>query len=398
MPSMRSLPLLLLAACASPPPPWQAPQAALQVAEIADLDATAAAAGRAVTVALHAMPTTPAGEAIAADVLLVAAERQHPFRGAAPTAGWLRLPAGPLPADSEPVASADHVVRTATTCRWHGDLAGLPAVELRRRDDGSLGLAFRVPGADGAALHVHLQSPLTARTVFFVPAPAGNAGGLLVEIVPGAEVQPPTVANPVAPDAAPAASPAPPPTLRAAQLDLVARSIGAQNRRGALLAMVLRSGDAALVDALVTAEEAVLIDASRRVAALPKPAAPNADAEADPDWPLAVAIWTAFADAAQRDQLSPGTRACLLRHFGSLALDPFGLGEALAGSRDAAAFWAAVRADNQNSLGDLTVHGRVHGHDWLAARQLAVPDYDPLADEPARQDALRAASPTEVRR
>ena len=135
---MRSLPLLLLAACASPPPPWQAPTAVWQVTEVVDLGANPSPAGRTVTVALHAVPTTPTGEPLASEVELVAAEQQQPFRGAAPTAGWLRLPDGPLPQDHQPVATTVQPLRRATTTRFATGLAALPSLELRLGADDHL--------------------------------------------------------------------------------------------------------------------------------------------------------------------------------------------------------------------------------------------------------------------
>jgi hypothetical protein len=337
---------------------------------------------------LHAIEQAPAGSDLEAEFAGVTALQGEPFRVSGPFAGWLRLPADLDVAATAAAAGTRHRVLDGAhaflLAEGGGALLtapcpGLPSIELRLADDRIQVALLADEGDRVMALRATLANPLDEAAAWFFPATDGSRGGFVAIV----RTMGPTAATEALATSLPP-TPTAPADLLSTQVALLARSFGAQNRRGALLALASRSGDAALIDAIVTAEEAELVAAADRVAAEP------AWREATAAWQLARAVWGVLAQAAQRGDLSLGTQACLVRHVGSLAHEPLGLEDALLASTSLAEFHAAVRDANLLALQDLAAPSRVHAHDWLAARGRAVPDYDPLAEESSRRAALRA--------
>ena len=378
--------MLLVTGCAATPRPWTPPKATWRAQPLGAAAPTTQ--GVRLVASLHAVEQAPTGSNLEAEFAGITALQGQPFRVSGPFAGWLRLPADLDVAAAATAAGARHrVLDGAYQCLLadgggavlSAACPGLPAIELRLVGDRIDVALLADDGERTASLRATLANPLDGAAAWYFPATDGSHGGFVAIVR--------AVAHTAPAEALATSLPSPPvsaPDLLGTQVALLARSFGAQNRRGALLALASRSGDPALIDAIVTAQEIELVAAAERVAAEPT------WQETTAPWQLARAVWSVLAQAAQRGDLSLGTQACLVRHVGSLAHEPLGLEGALLSSGSIAEFHAAVRDANSLALQDLAAPSRVHAHDWLAARGWAVPDYDPLADESSRRAALRA--------
>lgn len=102
--------------------------------------------------------------------------------------------------------------------------------------------------------------------------------------------------------------------------------------------------------------------------------------------------------AAARALLSPTAarsaelEALLLARAGELARFPDLLGACVESSVDLADFEVRLERENRQFLEDSDPAARVRAHDWLAARGVACPGYDPLGPRAERRAALAAWS------
>ena len=404
---MRRLLFLVLAACSAGPAPLRAPVVDWRVQIEADplANAPAHVAGLLLQAELHVVRTPAAGVPIETTVRSIGAADGLPFRGAAPLAGVVALP-DEAAADWHATAAAaatesllvgtsqPFVVLAGATTRVDTGLREQPSLQLRSDGD-AVRVQLLVPQADDQLpLRVAVQHRQAPDQGWFLPVTGERfAGYVLVLRRIGA-------ANDAELRAAAAAARrveiAATPSFVSDQHALVATSIGAQNRRGALLALAGAASETALLDTILTADESTLIAMSRAVSATPP-----TDAAAY-SWTFAKSVWGTLVPQLQRDDLAPGMRACLLRHFGALGTDPLGLEGVLGAATDFASLWSAVQHENLLSLGDHRIAVRVRAQDWLVAHDAAVRGYDPMGTAAARREALRSAlgatAPNEARR
>ena len=169
------------------------------------------------------------------------------------------------------------------------------------------------------------------------------------------------------------------------QLALARSAIGEQNRRPALLALARRLQQPELEDVLLCADEAALLTIATQL-----PAAGELPVGPEASWAFARKVWTAIAMVLQRDSASPALRACLLRHLGAVYYDPTTLELLVQAANGEAAMAAALQDENLTALGDRSTASRVRAKEWLTARGVVVPGYDPLGALASRQRALRA--------
>lgn len=171
----------------------------------------------------------------------------------------------------------------------------------------------------------------------------------------------------------------------ARQLALARSAIGEQNRRPALLALARRLQQPELEDVLLCADEAALLTIASHLSA-----AGELPSGAEASWAFARTAWTAIAMVLQRDSAGPALRASLLRHLGAVSYDPTTFELLLQAADGAAAMANALQDENLMALGDRSTASRVRAKEWLAARGIVVPGYDPLGELASRQRALRA--------
>lgn len=82
----------------------------------------------------------------------------------------------------------------------------------------------------------------------------------------------------------------------------------------------------------------------------------------------------------------------LVRHVGAVGRLPATLLSALESSADASSFAARITAENRDLLEDGDPAMRVRAQEWLAARGIAPPGFDPLAAASDRREALESAA------
>jgi hypothetical protein len=382
-------------ACASAPAPLPSTPIALHVA-YAERRAVESreSSPQGVCVSLYALGTRLHGPSVDAAAAVIAARQGAPFRGVSGLpagSAWLR--------DDAARAAIDALEHDALRALRLASVVAVPAADLlasARPDDLRLPCIDLQVGADGGVyvqigavraidgsptLTAHVAEPLAAgaTAVLFVPS-ADRAG------VGHAIVLTPTTVDADAIARARAAA-APPPPSHAGwprRWRIVFQSIGLHNRRPPLLEIARTLGAARCRDALLVADEALLIAFTERLAAELTPA------DADAPWPFERTLWRALLPRLERDELPDALHAHCLRQLGAMADDTAALRSALDASADGDAFARALRADNVGALADHDAAWRARGRDWLRRQGVEVPGFDPLGDDAARRDALRA--------
>lgn len=413
---MRCLFLVTLAACAAAPAALVTPTVDWQIRILpaADWQGTPDT-GWLAQVELHVVGAPVDGTSIEESVVAITAADGNPFRGAAQLAGVVVLPqaaAQDWSAAARAAAIESRFVGTSPTfvCMPNAaaaittGLADVPELSITLRDD-TIDCAILFPqsrparhGARTSPVRVTLAKNSSHVRGWFIPSNQDDEAGHVICVRQLVAADPDNLVSasksiPAAP--APAAR-----SLFAAQQRLVATSVGAMNRRGALLGLANRTLEDALFDTLLTADEQTLVAMSHAVGTM-QTTAP----EEDFAWSFASTIWQTVLRRQELGELRPGMRATMLRHFGSLSDDPGGLGHLLSSCEDLPTFWAEVRQENMNALADRQLAVRVRANDWLHRRGLGVADYDPFSDAAERGAALRnlqeqaaAAKAQEVRR
>ena len=97
--------------------------------------------------------------------------------------------------------------------------------------------------------------------------------------------------------------------------------------------------------------------------------------------------------ALQRDELPLEDAAFLLRWCGAVGRRAARLQEVLEQTTSCDDLASRLLAENRSFLRENDPAGRVHAHDWLAARGQAPPGFDPLGSREQRRHALEAAGP-----
>ncbi|MBX3461661.1 MAG: hypothetical protein KF830_00685 [Planctomycetes bacterium] len=352
-------------------------------------------AARRLQVDVFGLAAEPALDSVELHLGAVLALRGRPLRAASslrPGTRW-GMPAPAAVVEGTPhLGSVTGIVAAGWSTTFSTSVPHLPEFRCEPAADG-VRLALRTDtGRDRGIELAVLRDPLgDGAALLFVPATGAGFAGHAIRIGAGgladaAEIDAAVAANgPKAPPAAPAGPGTDPIAL---QWQLAAESIGAQPRRGALLALATNFGLPACVDVLLAADETNLIAIGAEVGRLDPVAA-------DRRFDFERAVWSALLPAMQREELPLGLRSAVLRRLGILALEPATLQRLLATSHDAAAFAAGAQAENLEALGDRDPVHRLRAHEYLAEHGLAVPDYAPLDPPERRAAALRAHAPTE---
>lgn len=382
-------------ACASAPAPLPSTPIALHVA-YAQRNAVESreSSPQGVCVSLYALGTALRGPSVDAAAAVIAARQGAPFRGASGLpagSAWLRDDAARAAIDALEhddlralrLASVVAVPATDLLASARPDDLRLPCIDLQVGADGGVYVQIgAVRAIDGSpTITAHLAEPLagTANAVLFVPsADRADVGHAIV-------LTPTTVdADAIARARATAAAPPPSHAGWPRRWRIAFQSIGQHNRRPPLLEIARTLGAGRCRDALLVADEALLIAFSERLATELTPA------DADAPWPFERALWRALLPRLERDELPDALHAHCLRQLGAMADDTAALRSALDASADGDAFARALRADNVGALADHDAAWRARGRDWLRRQGVEVPGFDPLGDDAARRDALRA--------
>ncbi len=395
--SIRVLCLASLAACASAPP---LPPPPIQVAvdyAFADgaveisahpVDKAPPEDCKSVRCEVFALSDTPAIGSVEPQLAAVLAEGGAPFRATSSLPPATRWASPAVAIDTgHRVGSADAVLSPTVAPTFRLADPSLPGIYCEWTDAGVRVCFDTAAGAEPGSERAVLRQPLTEASsgLLFVPvAPAGRggvAGHALVLTVTGAAA--PEVAA-AARQAARAAARRPAvPAAATWQWRLAANSIGAEPRRAAMLAVAAQLELPQCTDILLAADEPHLIAIGTQLTRL--------DASAnDYAWAFQRAMWTGLLPGMQRDALPPGLRAAVIRRLGAVAAEPTTLQLHLLSDRDAAAFLAALVAENVYALDDRDPVHRVQAHDWLLAHDHTIAGYEPLAPAAARTAALRA--------
>jgi len=106
---------------------------------------------------------------------------------------------------------------------------------------------------------------------------------------------------------------------------------------------------------------------------------------------LEARAWAFLTRGMDEQPLAPDVLGLLVAHGGELARSVGAVEDLLAGAKDLAALQARIVQENRDGLEDASVAVRVRATDWLAARALVPPGYDPLGTLAERRKALAAA-------
>ena len=164
-------------------------------------------------------------------------------------------------------------------------------------------------------------------------------------------------------------------------------------RRGALVYLAETAG------APLTAELALCASDETLAALLARLETPDAAGTRDEPanlaafgWQLERQAYRLLAERLDADEISPEMRAVLTRHAGEAGRFPGMLPPLLRRAKGVAEFESLLVRENEGFLMDMSPAARVRACDWLRARGVEVPDYDPLAGRRARSAALLAAT------
>lgn len=406
-------PFALLSAChtpvAVPPPPppsWSTHatrfgDAALAGATAFPPPATQPGSPAAVQLTVLALAALPDGEALAAHAAVIARRDQpEPLGGHPRTLQQVRLIRDPAVLATTAAAARarwDHrlelpAATTAAVSVQEATTAVGPTLLLRPEANGChLALA----AADGEQVLLDLTWRPPDALLFAVPQDRADCAGigLLLQAVAAPDLPALAVApqRDVAAMAADSRQRLAAPDTRAltlrAQATAFTTLVGERQRRPALLGLCLRVGAARCADLALVAHERTLMTLAERVRQLGiEPARSDAALAFDLDR-LALLVLT---PDLQRDTLTPGLAAFLVRHAGAAGRNAGELAAAVAAATDLPSLRAALLAANEQALHDSDPAVRVRACDWLARRGMVVADYDPLGERTARRAALQA--------
>jgi len=179
------------------------------------------------------------------------------------------------------------------------------------------------------------------------------------------------------------------------QLLAAARSmaqVGDRRRAGVFLAS--ESGASLALDTILVADDTTL---EALGAAWRQAIGEDMDALVRGDrlaWSLESTAARWLAQAAEAGELPAELEAVLLRQTGVVGRAPDLLAEYVEESDGVAAWREHIEQENRLALEDNLPSARVRAFDWLAARGLQPPNYDPLGSREERRAALLAAEPT----
>lgn len=167
----------------------------------------------------------------------------------------------------------------------------------------------------------------------------------------------------------------------------------ATGRRSALVYLADQTGASLCEDLAMEADDATLAQLVGKIqSSLSSPG------QSDPDvgWVLDHAALQLLArlaiDAANGAKVPTELLAILTNHTGEVGRHPSSLDDVLKGVSSRQQLDNRLVAENMIFLEDSSPASRVRAYDWLSARHLAPPGYDPLAGGKARRDALQKAA------
>jgi len=179
------------------------------------------------------------------------------------------------------------------------------------------------------------------------------------------------------------------------QLLAAARSMAqAGDRRRAGVFLASESGASLALDTILVADDTTL---EALGAAWRQAIGEDMDALVRGDrlaWSLESTAARWLAQAAEAGDLPAELEAVLLRQTGVVGRAPDLLAEYVEESDGVAAWREHIEQENRLALEDNLPSARVRAFDWLAARGLQPPNYDPLGSREERRAALLAAEPT----
>ncbi|MCC6783437.1 MAG: hypothetical protein IT457_11395 [Planctomycetes bacterium] len=163
-----------------------------------------------------------------------------------------------------------------------------------------------------------------------------------------------------------------------------------QDLRRALVFVGERAHADVFLDLALVCDEPTLKELATRVGESVARAEGFASAAALP-WTFDAIAWRLLAERLDTGRLDDAQRGFLLRRAGEVGRFPGGLTAMLTSSETAAAFDAALAAENLAFLATSDPASRVRAHDWLTGRGLAIEGYVPLAPRDERKAALERA-------
>ena len=141
-------------------------------------------------------------------------------------------------------------------------------------------------------------------------------------------------------------------------------------------------------------EELALFASSGLLQELVEPIATASEQLVDTDvsvgWIIERATYRHLASILMEEDLSPAVASALLRHTGEAGRYASTIEQAAASSPNLAAFDAILLSENRIFLEDSNPGARVRAFDWLANRDEAPENYDPLGEPEERLAALTA--------
>jgi hypothetical protein len=167
--------------------------------------------------------------------------------------------------------------------------------------------------------------------------------------------------------------------------------VRSSDRRASLLFLAQSSGADFAADLALTVDDATLADVVTALEPGSNAVRTLAAQGASLGFLIEKAAYARAAAPGSESQPSLALQGLLARHAGVAARAPGLLEELLATSRDLAGLRASILDENKLALGDSDPVQRVRAYDWLAARELAPPGFDPLGPAHERRAALQRA-------
>lgn len=166
------------------------------------------------------------------------------------------------------------------------------------------------------------------------------------------------------------------------------------SRRAAMVFLADQTGAPICRDAALICDEMLLDQLSRTIVDRAASAKNDARTRQVLGWLLDYSALEFLSALASDNKLPVELSAVLLQHAGQVGREPSSIAEMIKAAGSKEDFDRRLTAENFLYLEDSSPAARVRAYDWLAARQAAPSDYDPLASDAQRRAALDRALQT----